>query len=159
MESTLLGDCIGIFLKNFFSNFCSHIKDSKWGRKCIFINCKRCNGSSQQIQFQFANGKLPHSRYRAFWAVFLLGNPKWHRRFWRWRTKKNSFSNRPRSNSWEEFTKSYLHNKSVTCILVNKFCLTLRYLPKKLTWFDTVDFSGNFLWWYLEWHHQLLVPF
>ena len=67
MESTPLGGCIGLFLKNFFSNFRSHIKDSKWGRKCILINCTRCNGSPQQIPFKFANGKLPHSRCRAFW--------------------------------------------------------------------------------------------
>ena len=56
------------FLKNLFSNFLSHIKDSKWGSKCIFINCTSCNGSPQQIPFQFANGKLPHSRCRAFQA-------------------------------------------------------------------------------------------
>ena len=58
------------FLKSFFSNFRSHIRDSQWGRKCIFINGTSCNGSLQQIQFQFANGKLPHSRCRAFWAIF-----------------------------------------------------------------------------------------
>ena len=57
------------FLKNFFSNFRSHIKDSKWGRKCILINCTSCNGSPQKIPFQFANGKLPHSRCRGFWAM------------------------------------------------------------------------------------------
>ena len=59
----------GLFLKNFFSNFRSHIKDSKWGRKCIFINCSSCNVSPQQIPFQFANGKLPHSCCREFWAL------------------------------------------------------------------------------------------
>ena len=52
----------------FFFNFHSHVKDSKQGRKCIFINCTSCNRSPQQISFQFANGKLPHSRCRAFWA-------------------------------------------------------------------------------------------
>ena len=57
------------FFEIFFSNFCSHIKDSKWGRKCIFINCSSCNGSLQKIPFQFANGKLPHSRCKAFWAM------------------------------------------------------------------------------------------
>jgi len=66
-----------IFLKKFFSNFRSHIKDSKWGRKCIFINCTSCNGSPQQIPFQFANGKLPYSRYRAFWAgLSVTGHSK-----------------------------------------------------------------------------------
>ena len=70
MGSTPLGCCIGLFFKNFFSNFRSYIKDSKWGRKCIFINCTSCNGSPQQIPFQFANGKLPHSHCRAFWAIF-----------------------------------------------------------------------------------------
>ena len=68
IKSTPLGGCIRLFLKNFFSNFRSHIKDSKWGRKCIFINCTSCNRSPQQIPFQFANGKLPLSRCRAFWA-------------------------------------------------------------------------------------------
>ena len=69
IRSAPLGVCIWLFLKKFFSNFRSHIKDSKWGRKCIFINCTSCNGSPQQIPFQFANGKLPHSRCRAFWAL------------------------------------------------------------------------------------------
>ena len=59
------------FLENFLSYFRSHIRDSKWGRKCIFINCTSCNGSPQQIPLQFANGKLPHSRCRAFWAKWL----------------------------------------------------------------------------------------
>ena len=60
--------CIGLFLKNFFSNFLSHIKDSKWDRKCISINYTSYNGSPQQIPFQFANEKLPDSRCRAFWV-------------------------------------------------------------------------------------------
>ena len=67
------------FLKNFFSNFRSHIKDSKWGRKCIFINCTSCNESPQQIPFQFANGKLPHSHCRAFWAMCWTTS---HERHW-----------------------------------------------------------------------------
>ena len=70
MGSTPLGGCIGYFLKFLFSNFRSHIKDSKWGRKYIFMNYTCCNGSRQKIPFQFANGKLPHSHCRAFWAVF-----------------------------------------------------------------------------------------
>ena len=61
MGSTPLGGCIGYFLKFLFLNFHSHIKDSKWGRKRIFNNCTSCNGSRQQIPFQFTNGKLPHS--------------------------------------------------------------------------------------------------
>ena len=55
-------------MKNFFWNFRSHIKDFKWGKRCISINCTSCNGSPWQIPFQFANGKLPHSRCRGFWA-------------------------------------------------------------------------------------------
>ena len=66
MGSTPLESCIGLFLKNFFSNFRSYIKDSKWGRKCTFIDCISCNGSPQQIPFQFVNGILHHSRCRAF---------------------------------------------------------------------------------------------
>ena len=82
MGSTPLGGCIGYFLKFLFSNFRSHIKDSKWGRKCIFINCTSCNGRPKQIPFQFANGKLPHSRCRGFWAVLLIRNNAsiWHTR-------------------------------------------------------------------------------
>ena len=57
-----------IFLKNLFSNFRFHTKDSKWSRKCIFINCTSCNRSPKQIPYQFANGKLPNSHCRAFWA-------------------------------------------------------------------------------------------
>ena len=72
MGSTPLGGCIGYFLKFLFSNFRSHIKDSKWGRKCIYINYTSCNGSPQQIPFQFANGKLPQSRCRGFWAMLKL---------------------------------------------------------------------------------------
>ena len=60
------------FLKNFFSNFRSHIKDSKWGRKCNSINCTSSNRSPQVIPFQLANGKLPHFCCRAFWAQFLF---------------------------------------------------------------------------------------
>ena len=66
--STPLGGCIGLFLKNSFSNFRSHIRDSKWGRKCIFINCTSSNKSPQEIPFQSANRKMPHSRCRAFWV-------------------------------------------------------------------------------------------
>ena len=64
------------FLKNLFSNFRSHIKDSKWGRKCIFINCTSYNGSPQQIQFQFANGKLSHSCCRGFLGQYLFYDEK-----------------------------------------------------------------------------------
>ena len=68
MGCTPLGHCIGFFLKNFFSNIRCYIKGSKWGRKCIFINCTSCNRSPKQIPFQFANGKLPHSCCRGSWA-------------------------------------------------------------------------------------------
>ena len=67
--SSPLGVSIWLFLENFFSNFHSHTKDSKWGRKCISINSRSCNGSHQQIPFQFANGKLPCSCCRAFWTL------------------------------------------------------------------------------------------
>ena len=59
----------GVWFFYLFSNFRFHIKESKWGRKSIFINCTSCNGRPQQIPFLFANGKLPHSCCRAFWAV------------------------------------------------------------------------------------------
>ena len=61
-----------IFFEIFFSNFRSHIKDCKWGRKCIFMNCASCNGSPQQIplrQLPFANEAKPHSHCRGFWAL------------------------------------------------------------------------------------------
>ena len=72
MGSTPLGGCIGYFLKFLFSNFRSHIKDSKWGRKYIFMNEKCCSRSPQKIPFQFSNGKLPHSCCRAFWAYTFM---------------------------------------------------------------------------------------
>ena len=68
MGSTPLRGCIGYFLNFFESNFRSHIKGSKWGRKYMFINYKCCNRSPQKNPFQFANGKLPHSRCRVYWA-------------------------------------------------------------------------------------------
>ena len=61
-----------IFFEIFFTNFRSRIKDSKWGRKCIFMNCASRNGSPQQIplrQLPFANEAKPHSHCRAFWAM------------------------------------------------------------------------------------------
>ena len=72
MGSTPLKGCVGYFLKFLFSNFHSHIKDSKWGKKYIFMNYTCCNRSPQQIPVQFANGILPHSRCRAFQAMFRL---------------------------------------------------------------------------------------
>ena len=69
MGYTPLGGCVTSFLKKLYSNIRFHIKDSKLGRKFIFMNCTCCNGSPQKITFQFANGKLPHPRCRAFWAL------------------------------------------------------------------------------------------
>ena len=57
------------FFEKFLLKFPFSHKRFQMGQKCIFINCTSCNGSSQQIPFQFANGKLPHSRCRAFWAI------------------------------------------------------------------------------------------
>ena len=37
IKSTPLGGCVGLFLKNFFSNFLSHIKDSN-GAENIFLS-------------------------------------------------------------------------------------------------------------------------
>ena len=71
IKSTPLGGCVSLFLKTLFSNFRSHIKDSKWGRKCIFMNCASRNGSPQQIplrQLPFANEAKPHSHCRGLWA-------------------------------------------------------------------------------------------
>ena len=59
MESTPLGGCVGLFLKNFFSNFRSHIKDSKWGRKYILMNYICCNGSPQKSHFSLQMGNYP----------------------------------------------------------------------------------------------------
>ena len=72
MGSTPLGFYYEIFFEIFFSNFHSHIKDSKWGRKCIFMNCASRNGSPQQIplrQLPFANEAKPHSHCRGLWAL------------------------------------------------------------------------------------------
>ena len=79
MGSTPLEGCIGFFfLKNLFWNFCLHIKDSKWGRKCIFMNFESCNGSPKQIplwQLPLANEAKTCHRCRAFWAWFGLVDP------------------------------------------------------------------------------------
>ena len=59
------------FFEIFFSNFRSPIKDFKWGRKCIFMNCASLNGSPQQIplrQLPFSNEAKPHSHCRGLWA-------------------------------------------------------------------------------------------
>ena len=61
-----------IFLKNLFSNFCLHIKDSKWGKKSIFMNCASRNGSPKQIliqQLPFANEAKSQYHCKAFWAT------------------------------------------------------------------------------------------
>ena len=71
MGSTQLRGRIEYFLTFLFSNFRSHIKDSKWGRKYIFMNHTCCNLSPQKIPFQFANGKLPHSCCIEFWAISI----------------------------------------------------------------------------------------
>ena len=59
MGSTPLGGCKGYFLKFLFSNFRSHIKGSKWGRKCIFMNYTCCNGSPQKSHFSLQIGNCP----------------------------------------------------------------------------------------------------
>ena len=67
-----------IFIWFFFSNIHYHIKESKWGRKCISMNCANRNGSPQQIplpQLPFANGKKHHYRCRAFWAMSIDYQP------------------------------------------------------------------------------------
>ena len=80
MGSTPLGVCIGSFLKNLLSKFRFHIKDSKWGRKFVFMNYASYNRSPQQIQLRqlpFANEGKPHSHYREFWALsFFKGQHK-----------------------------------------------------------------------------------
>ena len=65
-EHPIRGLCMTFFEKFLFKFLFSH-KRFKMGQKCIFINCTSCKGSPQQIPFQFANGKLPHSHCRAFW--------------------------------------------------------------------------------------------
>ena len=77
MGSTPLGGCKGYFLKFLFSNIRSHITNSKWGRKYVFMNYKCCNGSPQKIPFQFANGKLPHFGYRAFLLICYVNHYAW----------------------------------------------------------------------------------
>ena len=79
MGSTPLGGCIKLFLKNLLSNFRLHIKDSKWGRKCIFMNYASHNGSPQEMslrQLPFANEAKPHSHCRAFWAWSQMNSDK-----------------------------------------------------------------------------------
>ena len=59
MGSTPLGGSTGFFLKKMFSNFSSHIKDSKWGRKYIFMNYTCFNGSPQKSHFSLPMGNCP----------------------------------------------------------------------------------------------------
>ena len=62
------------------------MKDSKWGRKCIFMNCASRNGNPQQIplrQLPFANEAKPHSHCRGLWAWI------WNRSF-KWDTAQNA---------------------------------------------------------------------
>ena len=73
MGSTPLGGCRGFFW-NFLFKFPFSHKRFQMGKKWILINCTSCNGSPQKIPFQFANGKLPHSRCRGFWAVCFFVN-------------------------------------------------------------------------------------
>ena len=73
------------FLQIFFSYFRSHIKDSKWGKKCINMNCASRNGSPQQIplgQLPFANEAKPHFRCRAFLAKSTMHSIRsaWYRK-------------------------------------------------------------------------------
>ena len=75
MGRTPLGGCIGFFFEIFFSNFRSHLKDSKWVRKCIIMNCASRNGSAQQIplwQLPFANEVKPRYCVRVYSGLYLL---------------------------------------------------------------------------------------
>ena len=74
MGSTPFEGFIGFFLKNLFSNIRSHIKDSKWGRKCAITNCVSHKGSLQQIALRQHNLQMrqnPPSRCRAFWVLTI----------------------------------------------------------------------------------------
>ena len=44
--------------------FCLLMKDCKWGRKLMFINCTSLNKGLLQIPFEFPNQKLPISNCR-----------------------------------------------------------------------------------------------
>ena len=62
----------GLFWKILCSNFHLHMKGSKWGRKCIIMNCASHDRSPQQITLQqlpFTNEVKPHNHCRAFWVV------------------------------------------------------------------------------------------
>ena len=50
---------MGLFLINFFSNFRSHIKDSKWGRKYIFLIYTCSNGVFEKSHFSLQMGNCP----------------------------------------------------------------------------------------------------
>ena len=57
-----------IFFEKLAFKFPFWHKRFQMGQKMYFINCTSCHGSPQKIPFQFANGKLPYSHCRAFWA-------------------------------------------------------------------------------------------
>ena len=54
-----IGGCIEYFLKFLFSNFRSHGKDSKCGRKYIFMNYTCCNEVLKRSHSNLQMGKCP----------------------------------------------------------------------------------------------------
>ena len=114
MESTPLGGGIGLFCKKFLSNFCFHMKDSKWGWKCIFMNCASRNGSPQQIQLRqlpFPNETKPRYHWHYLYLeiiIFILLCV----------TNKDSFLQR---NEWDTKIKDNSFTRSVNGIFNGVF--------------------------------------
>ena len=59
MESTTLRGCIGLFLKNFFSNFRSHIKDSKWAENVFSSIVEAVTEAVNKSDFSLQMGNCP----------------------------------------------------------------------------------------------------
>ena len=72
MRSFPLGVLYMTFLEKFLFKFLFSHKRFQMGQKMFFINGTSCDGSPQQIPFQFVNGKLPHSRPRVFCAFYIV---------------------------------------------------------------------------------------
>jgi len=59
MGSNPLGGCLGLFLKNFFSNFCFHIKDSIWGKKLFLSIVQAVMEVLNKSHFSLQTGNCP----------------------------------------------------------------------------------------------------
>ena len=71
VQQSITGFYRFFLLQKFISDSRLHIKDFKWGRKYMLMNCASCNGSPMKIpllQLSFENEAKPHYCCKAFGA-------------------------------------------------------------------------------------------